>query len=592
MTIERQVPPPLPPSKTLPARLTGKARARLRLAVRVISAPRQTAAVVIEEIGRPLPAATLARRLRARAVQAVATGGATRPDPGVVLARDLRQAGRVPEALAAVDTVLARRPRDLGALKERQQVMISAGSLTGALATARRVAAVAPTPAHRVAVAQVEGRLRELRPDWYPPIASTVGYTSRPGVVLHLLKESLPYHERGYTMRSRNMLRAQHRAGFEPVVVTSLGFPRLDGHEDFDRMETIEGVDHFRLDLGPDFPYRTLPFDEAISWQAQLTAGVVEKVRPALIHANSGYRGFEAALVAIALGRRYSIPVVYDVRSFLEATWTGDVARSQTGEHFERRRARELACMTDADLVFTLAESMRDDLLGRGVDPSRIVVIPNAVDVDEFTPRPPDADLTADLGLGGRFVLGYISNLGRREGLDVLIDAVARLARTRPEVAGLIVGDGPEIDALRRQVRRLHLTDTIRITGPVPHHQIQRYYSLIDLFVIPRRDDEAARWVTPLKPFEAMAMRRPLLVADLPALREVVSPPERGLTFEPEDAVHLAATAARLMDDEALRQQIGAAGRAWVERERTWTGNGARYVQAYGRLGVEPVSRP
>lgn len=549
----------MPPRKPLRDVVTGKVQARVRLATRVARSPGRVVAVVMEEARRPAPATTLPRRLRLRARRAISP--------------------HAPAPSAA----------GIAALRQQQQAMIAAGSLSGALAVARRIAAVAPNPGHRVAVAQLEGRLRELRPDWYPAVTGSGPLEPRPGVVLHLLKESVPYHHRGYTVRSLNVLRAQREVGFEPVAVTSLGFPRLDGFADFAAVERIEGVDHHRLDLGPEFPYRTLPFDEAIGWQAQLTARVVETVRPALIHASSGYRGFETALVAIALGRRFSIPVVYDVRSFLEATWTGDRERSQTGEHYELRRARELACMNDADLVLTIADSMRDDLVGRGVDPERIVVIPNAVDTAEFLPRPPDIDLRTELDLDGRFVLGYVSNLGAREGVDVLLDAVALLARTRSEVACLVVGDGPEIDALRRRAVRLGIDHVVRITGAVPHEEIQRYYSLIDLFVIPRRDDEAARWVTPLKPFEAMAMARPLLVADLPALREVVAPPERGLTFRPEDPVDLATVAARLMDDPTQRRRIAAAGRAWVERERTWSANGQRYLEAYGRLGVEPA---
>jgi glycosyltransferase involved in cell wall biosynthesis len=247
--------------------------------------------------------------------------------------------------------------------------------------------------------------------------------------------------------------------------------------------------------------------------------------------------------------------------------------------------------MRDADLVFTIANSMRGDLVGRGVDRDHVVVIPNAVDATAFVPRPPDQELCRSLGLHDRFVLGYISNLGWREGLDVLIDGVARLVRTRPHVACLIVGDGPEMRALQDQVRRLGLSESVRLTGAVPHEQIQRYYSLIDLFVIPRRDDEAARWVTPLKPFEAMAMARPLLVADLPALREVVAPGERGVTFRPGDPADLAGVAATLIDDRERLGRLGSAGRAWVERERTWAANGQRYREAYGRLGVQPAAR-
>jgi glycosyltransferase involved in cell wall biosynthesis len=234
--------------------------------------------------------------------------------------------------------------------------------------------------------------------------------------------------------------------------------------------------------------------------------------------------------------------------------------------------------------VFTIAETMKREIQERGIDGEKIVVIPNAVDVDRFVPREPDLDLKARLGLSGRLLLGYVSNLGRREGIDFLLRAMSKLVRERRDVGVLVVGDGPELVALRRLVDDLGLTESVKIVGHVAHDQIQRYYSIIDVFVVPRRNDHAARLVTPLKPYEAMAMARPLLVAELPALAEVIGRNERGLAFKAEDPDQLATTATTLLDNELLRRDLGAAGREWVARERTWQANGARYLEAYARV--------
>jgi glycosyltransferase involved in cell wall biosynthesis len=115
----------------------------------------------------------------------------------------------------------------------------------------------------------------------------------------------------------------------------------------------------------------------------------------------------------------------------------------------------------------------------------------------------------------------------------------------------------------------------------VPHGEIRRWYAVLDAFVIPRRDERAARSVTPLKPFEAMAMARPLVVADLPALSEIAAPDERGLAFPADDAAALAAALERLIDDPALGRRLGEAGRTWVVAERTWAANGQRLRAIY-----------
>ena len=92
--------------------------------------------------------------------------------------------------------------------------------------------------------------------------------------------------------------------------------------------------------------------------------------------------------------------------------------------------------------------------------------------------------------------------------------------------------------------------------------------------------------VTPLKPYEAMAMERAVVVSDLPALREMVSPGETGLTFRAEDAAHLADVLGGLLDDPALRARLGRQGREWVLANRTWANNGRLYRELYERLDV------
>ena len=114
--------------------------------------------------------------------------------------------------------------------------------------------------------------------------------------------------------------------------------------------------------------------------------------------------------------------------------------------------------------------------------------------------------------------------------------------------------------------------------------RVAGYYRQMDVFANPRVEERAARYITPLKPYEAMALALPVLVSDLPALREIVDPPERGMVAPPGDPDGLAEAIARLVDDPDLRARLGAAGQAWVRRERSWAANGPRYREAYERI--------
>lgn len=230
---------------------------------------------------------------------------------------------------------------------------------------------------------------------------------------------------------------------------------------------------------------------------------------------------------------------------------------------------------------------MRDDIVARGVDPGRVVVIGNAVDPDAFRPRPADPALRASLGVDrDEVVLGYLSSLVAYEGVDHLLAAIALLRGRGHAVRGLVVGDGDARPALEHRARRLGLASAVRFAGRVPPDDVQRWYAQIDVFVVPRVDARVTRTVTPLKPLEAMAMARPVVVSDLPALRELVQPGVTGLAFVPDDPRSLADTVEPLLDDPSARAALGAAAREWVAGERTWRANGERYRRLFADLGV------
>jgi glycosyltransferase involved in cell wall biosynthesis len=244
--------------------------------------------------------------------------------------------------------------------------------------------------------------------------------------------------------------------------------------------------------------------------------------------------------------------------------------------------------MLAADAVVTLSETMRAEIVDRGCPPERVTVIPNAVDVDRFTPAPRDPGLAASLGIEPRHqVIGYVSSLSRFEGIPLLLEAAAALrGRGRP-IRVLIVGDGEDRPHILETARRLGLDDgTLVMTGRVPHERIASYYALIDAFVIPRLADRVARFVTPIKPYEAMALERAIVISDLPALREIVREGETGLVFRAGDVDDLATTVGTLLDDGALRERLGRQAREWVAAERTWDQNGRRYRELFQRLDV------
>jgi len=502
------------------------------------------------------------------------------------LAERAFDAGDFEGALRRLDALGAAHPDSLRVLRLRRDVESRQGALSAQARTLHRMHQLDDSPERLAAERLLLGRLVETSPGWLPRIPGPPRPVTAPDdqAILHLVKESVPYLTNGFTMRSRYNLIAARDAGFLPTVVTALGFPRLLGVADVPAVETIDGIDHHRLDLGPDLPLER-PFDEILVDQAWLTARLGRRVAPSIIHASSGHRGYETALVGLALREHLRRPLVYEVRSFFESTWSADTDWNERGEQYVRRHDAETGAMRRADHVITIAESMQADIIARCVSPDRVTVIPNGVDADVFAPLPADPALRRRYGLEGSFVFGYVSNLDHpRENQELLVAATAELRRRGRDVRCLIVGDGKRLAEIKGIARKSGVEDRVVFTGKVAHEEVRGHYALLDAFVVPRRDERAARTVTPLKPYEALAMALPLVVADLPALVEIANPDERGLAFPADDAGGLATALERLIDQPALGAAIGAAGRQWVARERSWRANGARLADVYAAV--------
>ncbi|XAS65994.1 glycosyltransferase family 4 protein [Micrococcaceae bacterium Sec5.7] len=481
--------------------------------------------------------------------------------------------------------------KDVGFVRALRDLQIKRGEVSDALLLTHEVARQDPR-INAAGIRKLEGRFREMS-GWTPKIPGLKVPIDNPvqGRILHLVKESRPYLSNGFTSRSQRNFVAEAQSGLDPVVVTEPGFPRGLVGKSFPRTEQVDGIPHVRLDVG-DIDYAGMPVDDFLQMFAQLAYEEVVKHRPAAIHASSGRRGYETALVGLALQEKTGLPFVYEVRSFFEANWTSDVEWESTGETFSRRMWVEEMCMNRADRVLTIGQAMKDELISRGIPADKIGIIPNAVDTIAFTPRDRSQALASKHGLQDFPTFGYVSNMDHyRESQETLIEACKILKDAGSQARCVLVGSGPRKDALVAMAAGLGISDRVVFTGSVDHNDIPDYYSLIDIFVVPRIPERAATYVTPLKPFEAMALRKPIVVSDLPALTEIVAPPERGTTFPAGDAGALASLLMRLFDDPEECMRMASAGLDWVTTSRTWGSNGERYVEEFGKLFEEDATK-
>ena len=393
--------------------------------------------------------------------------------------------------------------------------------------------------------------------------------------VLHVLDHSLPLHS-GYTFRTRAILKAQQAAGMEVRGITGL----RHGAEGPD-VETVDGLTFHRTRGEASGPPGLREWRE-VSALSKAILDLAGEWRPDIIHAHSPALCGEGALAA---ARKLGIPLVYEIRAFWEDAAVGNGTGREGSVKYRMTRAMENHVVGQADAVFTICHGLRDDLIARGFDGAKIGISPNGVDLDLFGDPPPrDEDLAAELGFGDEPVIGFIGSFYDYEGLDDLISAMPILRETQPGARLLLVGGGPCDESLRAQAAASPASDAITFTGRVPHGEVERYYSLIDILAYPRKRSRLTELVTPLKPLEAMAQRRLVAASDVGGHRELIEDGVSGTLFPADDPAGCADALSTLIDNRAHWDAMRDAGSRHVAERHDWARNIHRYQSVYQQL--------
>ena len=396
---------------------------------------------------------------------------------------------------------------------------------------------------------------------------------SRP--ILHVLDHALPDCS-GYSVRSHNLLRHLGEAGV-PLHIVASSMPAGAAAE-----EVIDRVPYTRVPLRVQSgPQTALSSARRISRLARWLRREIRDRRVGLVHAHSPAINGIAALWA---ARREGIPTIYEVRALWEDAAVDRGLSIAGSPRYRATRALERWLLRRVDAVATISRGLVAEVAGRGVMPDRIFHTPNAIDCRLFRPMPADTDLAARHRLADATVFGYVGRLFAYEGIDDLVRAFACAREKLPQARLLLVGDGDEDHTLRALVRRLGIDSSVIFAGQVPYASVQRYYSLCDVLVYPRRASRNTDLVTPLKPLEALAMGKPIVASDVGGLRELVRTDETGLLAPPSNPERLAEVLIAIGSDAARRARLGTNARRVVAEQHDWGRVVAVYQDAYRRL--------
>lgn len=393
--------------------------------------------------------------------------------------------------------------------------------------------------------------------------------------ILHVLDHSLPLHS-GYTFRTRAILKAQMERGWTVAGVTG---PRY--HTGDAPFETLDGIDFHRTKQMRRLPPVVGEAAEIAAFARRIDQ-VVQRFRPDILHAHSPVID---PLAAMRAAKKHGIPLLYEIRAFWEDAAVGNGTGREGSLKYRATRGLETWASQRADAVAVICEGLKRDLVARGIDADKIMISPNGVDLHLFGEPPArDADLSAEWGLDDAEVIGFIGSFYDYEGLDDLIAAMPALVALRPKVRLLMVGGGPLEERLRAHAAASGAAGAIHFVGRVPHEQVERYYSLIDLLVYPRKHMRLTDLVTPLKPLEAMAQRRLVAASDVGGHRELIRDGDTGTLFPPDDPAALAQAVSAVFGNRADWDAQRERARTFVEKERNWSSNISRYEPVYQKI--------
>ena len=344
-----------------------------------------------------------------------------------------------------------------------------------------------------------------------------------------------------------------------PILVTTDDIATISPHVEQHLVAPSEAFWNFR-----ELPAFVL--NETLERQTELAlAGRT----PAFVYQRYSVNNYTGLRVAKTTG----VPLVIEYNGseiWMSRHWGRPLAHEQLSDRIERLNLRA------ADLVVVVSKAMKDEIVARGVDGHRVLVNPNGVDANRYSPDVDGSAIRAKHGLERRVAIGFIGTFGPWHGAETLARAYVGLLTSRPQLADrtrlVMIGAGATLDEVRRILTEGHAAESTVFTGLIPQEEGPAYLAACDVLVSPHvpNPDGTPFFGSPTKLFEYMAMGKGIVASKLDQIGEVLEHEKTALLVPPGDADALAAGIARLVDDPALRDCLGVEARRVAVERHTW----------------------
>ncbi|NGX50643.1 MAG: GDP-mannose-dependent alpha-(1-6)-phosphatidylinositol monomannoside mannosyltransferase [Chlamydiae bacterium] len=344
-----------------------------------------------------------------------------------------------------------------------------------------------------------------------------------------------------------------------PVFLTSTTIPTVK--EEIDR-HVISCEDKF-LD------YDDLPVFAFSETYAKRADALLESKRPQFI-----YERFSLGSTSgVELSQKFQVPFVLEYNG--SEIWIS----KHWGKPFHHEKLFikiEELNLHAAQLIVVVSSPLKEELVERGVDARKILVNPNGVDPEKYSPSIDGNAMREELNFGEKCVIGFIGTFGKWHGAEVLAESFGALIKEHPEyretVHLLMIGGGVTMPRVVESIKKYHLEESVTLTGPVPQAEAPLYLAACDIFASPHvpNSDGSKFFGSPTKLFEYMALGSGIVASDLEQIGEILDHKRTAWLVKPGDKHSLTKGLKELIDNPRLRSELGKNAREEVVDKYTW----------------------
>jgi len=267
--------------------------------------------------------------------------------------------------------------------------------------------------------------------------------------------------------------------------------------------------------------------------------------------------------------RLRNVPFVFYVADLWPDAVRDNLELNRDGAILKFARALAFWSYRKADYVCAVTEGILSDLQSRNVPLSKLLFLPNGVDLEQFAPMPPDHGLKHELGLQDKEIVLYAGTHGYAHGMERILRAAKVLQERRPQCHFVFVGDGSAKRGMMRQAIELGLHN-VSFLDPVPPEQVKRLFSVALCGIVSLNESSISQHTRPVKSLTAMSCGRPVVYIGPGEGARLVRHANAGFVLEQGDQHAIAEAICRLATDPGLAATLGQSGRKFIEENLPW----------------------